>query len=138
MNHRHTGIEKAIPIVEETGRTTQRIEGMSPLFSYFTALLNLLPGLNLATFEAGMFISLPVLGLRPFRALLLATEKVPKPVRVILSPFLKAEVTDDVQAFTAFSAAVFVIFASFATAAIKSAFVIYIYLPDLGFSFSEA
>ncbi len=75
-----------------------------------------------------MLISLPVLGLRPFRAFLLATEKVPKPVKVILSPLLKAEVTADVQAFSAFSAAVFVIFESFAIAAIKSAFVINIYL----------
>jgi len=135
MDPSHTGT--AQPTVIEGGyRKIEEIEGVTPSISYtyFTAPLNLFPGLNLATFEAGMLISLPVLGFRPFRDFLLATEKVPKPVKVILSPFLKAEVTADVQAFNAFSAAVFVTFASFAIAAIKSAFVINIYLHEFDFT----
>ncbi len=46
-----------------------------------------MPALNLATVFAGISIALPVLGLRPVRAALLDTEKVPKPVRTTDSPF---------------------------------------------------
>jgi hypothetical protein len=62
--------------------------------------------------------------LRPDLAFLLATMKVPNPVRVNLSPFFNAFVTLPVKEFSAFSAAAFVILASFAILAMSSAFVI--------------
>jgi len=91
---------------------------------YFTALFSKFPALNFATLAAGILISFPVCGFLPILALLFATEKVPNPVRVNLSPFFNALVTELVNALIPFSAAAFEILASFATAAIKSAFVI--------------
>ena len=92
--------------------------------SYFNALLKRFPGLNLATRLAGIFISFPVWGFLPILAFLLATEKVPKPVRLNLSPLFNAFVTDAVKAFIAFSADAFEILASFEMVVITSAFVI--------------
>ena len=65
-----------------------------------------------------------LLGLRPDLAFLFATIKVPKPVRVNLSPFFNAFVTLLVKEFNAFSAAAFVILASLEIFAMSSAFVI--------------
>ena len=45
------------------------------------------PALNFATFFALILMAAPVCGLRPVRAALLETEKVPNPTRVTLSPF---------------------------------------------------
>ncbi len=53
--------------------------------------LKVFPALNLGTFLALIFIVAPVCGLRPFRAERSETEKVPKPIRVRLSPFLKLQ-----------------------------------------------
>jgi len=93
---------------------------------YFTALFSRLPGLNLATLVAGILISFPVCGFLPVLALLLATEKVPNPVKANLSPFFNAFVTVLANALRAFSAAAFEILASFPMLAINSAFVIQI------------
>src|SRR6056297_245799 len=46
--------------------------------------LSVLPGLNLTALLAGMVISSPVWGLRPFLSFLSWTENVPKPVKVSL------------------------------------------------------
>jgi hypothetical protein len=91
---------------------------------YFTALFSKFPALNFATLAAGILISFPVCGFLPTLALLFASEKVPNPVRVNLSPFFNALVTELVNALMAFSAAAFEILASFPTLAIKSALVI--------------
>ena len=64
-----------------------------------------------------------VLGFLPVRAFRFATEKVPKPVRVILPPFLRSLVMLSVIESIACAAAVLVILASMATAEIRSALV---------------
>ena len=56
--------------------------------NYLTASANSAPALNLATFLAGILIAFLVAGLIPVRAALLATEKVPKPTKLTLSPDL--------------------------------------------------
>jgi hypothetical protein len=87
-------------------------------------LFNKLPALNFATRVAGILISFPVWGFRPVRALLFITEKVPNPVKVSLSPFFNAFITELAHALMAFSADAFEILASFPTLAINSPFVI--------------
>ena len=87
-----------------------------------------LPALNLATFLAFIFITSPVCGLRPLRAALLDTEKVPKPTNVTLPPpfnvFVTASIKESKEAF----ACVFVMPASSASYAINSAlFMIYFF-----------
>ena len=69
---------------------------------------NSLPALNLATFLALILITAPVCGLRPLRAALLLTEKVPKPTRVTLPPPFKVLVTASTKESTAAFACVFV------------------------------
>ncbi len=103
---------------------------------YFIALLSRFPALNFATLVEGILISFPVCGFLPVLALLLATEKVPNPVRASLSPFFNALVTLLVNALTAFSADAFEILASFPMLAINSAFVIANHLLLLGKKFS--
>jgi putative acetyltransferase len=78
---------------------------------YFTADLSALPAVNFGTFVAGIFISAPVCGLRPFLAFLLLMEKVPKPTRVTLSPFFRALMMCLTQVSIAFPAAAFDILA---------------------------
>src|ERR1700731_4380808 len=58
----------------------------------FTAFLSSAPGLNFATLRAAILIVAPVCGLRPFRAFLCDTEKVPKPIKATRSPFRSAPV----------------------------------------------
>src|ERR1700688_1636729 len=58
----------------------------------FTAFLSSAPGLNFATLRAAILIVAPVCGLRPFRAFLCDTEKVPKPINATRSPFRNAPV----------------------------------------------
>jgi hypothetical protein len=84
----------------------------------------------------GILISFPVCGFLPVLALLLATEKVPNPVKASLSPFFNALVTLLVNALMAFSADAFEILASFPMLAINSAFVIVNHLLLLGEIFS--
>jgi len=91
---------------------------------YFTDLFSRLPALNFATLVAGILISFPVCGFLPVLALLFATEKVPNPVKVNLSPFFNAFVTALLNALMAFSADALEILASFPILAINSAFVI--------------
>jgi len=68
-----------------------------------------LPGLNLPEVLAAILISLPVAGFLPIRALRVTAEKVPKPIRVTLSPALIAVSTVPVKAANAFSATALVI-----------------------------
>src|SRR6476619_3209469 len=82
---------------------------------------NSLPALNLATFLALILITAPVCGLRPFRASLLLTEKVPKPTRVTFPPPFKVLVTALTKESTAAFAWVFVTPASSAILLINSA-----------------
>ena len=56
-----------------------------------------LPALKRATFLALILITAPVCGLRPVRAALLVTEKVPKPTRVTLPPPFKVLVTAEIK-----------------------------------------
>src|SRR5215472_8051459 len=62
--------------------------------AYFllTAFFNSAPAENFATLRAAILIVAPVCGLRPLRAFLCETEKVPKPISATRSPFLRAEV----------------------------------------------
>src|ERR1700722_207512 len=63
-------------------------------FRYFllTVFFSSAPGVNFATLRAAILIVAPVCGLRPFRAFLCETEKVPKPIKATRSPFRKAPV----------------------------------------------
>jgi hypothetical protein len=94
----------------------------------YTDFFNAAPALNLTTFLALIVISFPVWGFRPFLALRLATEKVPNPIKAILSPFLSAPDTALVKAVKAFPAAAFETPVSFAILSINSAFVIFFFL----------
>ena len=66
-----------------------------------TASFNGLPALNAGTLTAGMSTTLPVRGLRPERAALSRTKKLPKPIRVTASPFDRDSLTDYKKALTA-------------------------------------
>src|SRR5262249_44937660 len=65
--------------------TSQWAGGASPR-RQFSESRNPLPGLNLACFDAAIWIFSPVRGLRPSDAAREATEKVPKPTRRTSSP----------------------------------------------------
>src|SRR5438552_14176129 len=67
-------------------------EACRALYFLLTAFFSSAPGVNLATFRAAILIVAPVCGLRPLRAFLWETEKVPKPISATRSPFLRAEV----------------------------------------------
>src|SRR2546430_198436 len=58
----------------------------------FTAFFRSAPAENFATFRAAILMVAPVCGLRPLRAFLCDTEKVPKPISATRSPFFKADV----------------------------------------------
>ena len=77
--------------------------------------------LNLATFLALILMVSPLKGLRPVRAALLDTEKVPNPTRVSLSPFFKVFVTPSWKESRAAAAATLVMPASSAILLINSA-----------------
>src|SRR5579864_446900 len=64
------------------------------IVSYFllTAFFSSAPGVNFATFRAAILMVAPVCGLRPLRAFLCDTEKVPNPIRATRSPFFSADV----------------------------------------------
>src|SRR5947207_5321481 len=63
-----------------------------PYLLRLTAFLSSAPAENFATLRAAILIVAPVCGLRPLRAFLCETEKVPKPMSATRSPFLSAEV----------------------------------------------
>src|SRR6185295_16310121 len=77
--------------------------------------------LNLATFLALILMVSPLKGLRPVRAALLETEKVPKPTKVSLSPLFKVLVTPSWKESRAAAAATLVMPASSAILLINSA-----------------
>src|ERR1700759_4541523 len=58
------------------------------------------PAVNLGALDALILTVSPVCGLRPVRALRLATENLPKPVRAISSPFLRVFSTVEMNAST--------------------------------------
>src|SRR5271168_1608226 len=76
------------------GPTPCRFRGIQDFFRYFllTVFFSSAPGVNFATLRAAILIVAPVCGLRPFRAFLCETEKVPKPIKATRSPFFKAPV----------------------------------------------
>ena len=77
--------------------------------------------MNLAVLAARILMVSPVLGFLPVLALRFATEKVPKPVRVVLPPFFRSFVIASVMEPMACAAAALVILASFATLEMSSA-----------------
>lgn len=89
-----------------------------------TASLRFLPTLNLATLVAGTWIVLPVLGTLAVLAALLAVENVPKPMKLIVSPFVRISVIVAITASVAAVASFFVSPEPWATFEIKSALVI--------------
>src|SRR6266571_8191213 len=63
-----------------------------PYLLRLTAFLSSAPAENFATLRAAILIVAPVCGLRPLRAFLWDTEKVPKPIRATRSPLRRAAV----------------------------------------------
>src|SRR5438034_8153725 len=63
-----------------------------PYLLRLTAFLSSAPAVNFATLRAAILIVAPVCGLRPLRAFLCDTEKVPKPISATRSPFFRAAV----------------------------------------------
>src|SRR5271167_2534431 len=61
-----------------------------PYLLRLTAFLSSAPAENFATLRAAILIVAPVCGLRPLRAFLAETEKVPKPINATRSPFFRA------------------------------------------------
>jgi len=85
------------------------------------------PALNLATFFALILMVSPVAGLRPFRAALFETEKVPKPTSVNRFPDFKVLVTPSIKESRAAEACTFVRPASSAILLTNSAlFIVYL------------
>src|SRR5579871_6924940 len=80
--------------VKTAGPTPCRLELSNGISTYFllTAFLSSAPGVNFATLRAAILIVAPVCGLRPLRAFLCETEKVPKPIKATRSPLRSAEV----------------------------------------------
>src|SRR6266446_3002043 len=66
--------------------------GLSVPYFLLTVFLSSAPGVNFATLRAAILIVAPVCGLRPFRAFLCDTEKVPKPIKATRSPLRNAPV----------------------------------------------
>src|SRR3546814_3021533 len=67
----------------------------------FTASFSALPALKAGFFAAAIWISSPVRGLRPVRAARARTSKVPKPIRLTLSPAFRAPVIEPTTASSA-------------------------------------
>src|SRR5215210_5873967 len=85
-------------------------------FLLFTDFFNRAPAENLATFDAGIFISAPVAGLRPLRAARFEREKVPKPINATGSPLVNDAVTVSMNASKVVSTDVLVLPVFFAIA----------------------
>src|SRR5574344_691720 len=88
---------------------------------YLIAPANSAPALNLATFLAAIVIGFFVAGLIPLRAPRVATENVPKPTKLTLSPAARALETLATTASRAFLESTLLRPASSAIALIKSA-----------------
>src|SRR5713226_8457788 len=67
-------------------------EACRALYFRLTVFFSSAPGVNFATRRAAILMVAPVCGLRPFRAFLCDTEKVPKPIKATRSPFFNAPV----------------------------------------------
>src|SRR2546429_7626220 len=74
------------------GPTPCRFHEIEWAYFLLTAFLSSAPGVNFATLRAAILMVAPVCGLRPFRAFLWDTEKVPKPIRATRSPLRNAPV----------------------------------------------
>src|SRR5271169_4731710 len=74
------------------GRPPAVLEIIGPHYFLFTAFFSSAPGVNFATLRAAILMVAPVCGLRPFRAFLAETEKVPNPINATRSPLRRAEV----------------------------------------------
>jgi hypothetical protein len=61
---------------------------------YLTESLRDLPAVNFGILAAGIVITSPVLGLRPFLDFLFTTENVPNPTRVTFCPFFRADLIE--------------------------------------------
>ena len=83
--------------------------------------------MKVTAFLAAILTVSPVLGLRPSRAALLDTPKVPKPTSGTLSPFLSAPVIASIVASIARVASALVNPAFYATASTNSTFFIVLY-----------
>src|SRR5262249_16114080 len=88
--------------------------------SYRTASFNALPAVKRTTRRFGILMVAPVCGLRAVRALRWAVLKVPKPTKVIASPFLSDFVMPSISDSTAAAALDFDISVSLAILAISS------------------
>jgi hypothetical protein len=110
--------------IEEKG--ANRDLPLSISLIYFTASLSDLPEVNFGTLAAGMVITSPVLGLRPFLDFLFTTEKVPNPTSVTFCPFFKADLTAFSVESSALDASVLLSPVPEAILSINSALVIYI------------
>src|SRR5207302_4229365 len=75
------------------GPTPCRFHEIEWAYFLLTAFLSSAPGVNFATLRAAILMVAPVCGLRPFRAFLCDTEKVPKPINATRSPLRRAAVT---------------------------------------------
>src|SRR5207302_9131185 len=75
------------------GPTPCRFHEIEWAYFLLTAYLKSAPGVNFATLRAAILMVAPVCGLRPFRAFLCDTEKVPKPINATRSPLRRTEVT---------------------------------------------
>ena len=92
----------------------------SRLRLYLIASRKPFPALNFAVLLAGMKISRPVRGFRPFRGERDITDKVPNPISMMLSPLLSASCIPSTSASNAFAACRLVISASFAILVMRS------------------
>src|SRR5207249_7709742 len=87
---------------------------------YLTASFSALPAVKRTTRRFGILMGAPVCGLRAVRALRWAVLKVPKPTKVIASPFLSDFVMPSISDSTAAAAVDFDISVSLAILAISS------------------
>jgi hypothetical protein len=118
----HAGGRRALLILRKMiTRVCRRGVERSRLQDYLTASLKPVPALNFGVLLAGMKISWPVCGFRPFRAERDITENVPNPASVMLSPLVSASCTPSTRAFNAFPACRLVISACFAILVTRSA-----------------
>src|SRR5258706_2785060 len=109
------------------------LQNCGAYFPLLTALLSSLPGVNLATRRAAIFMVAPVCGFRPLRALRWETENVPNPIKATRSPFLRAEVTLSTAVSIAVVACAFEILQAPAIRSTRSA--LFMLSPDKVFRF---
>jgi hypothetical protein len=90
---------------------------LNAYFESLTADLSVAPGLNAGDFDAAIFSSAPVAGLRPVRAARSRTSNEPKPTNDMSSPAVSVSVTTSINAakFRAASALVLPVFVASAS-----------------------